>query len=299
MFCALKRARFGRAFLRSALVAGVLTGGAALAAPAEFLGPAPYLSVADRPFATNGFDYFFLEDLEDGMANLPGALVNTGWVVNVPGPDTDSVDADDGAINGSGTGGHSAYSDLTQSNLTVTFDPGVFGDSMPTHAGLVCTDIGGVLSGIVGFGDPTFSATDTNGVLLGSITLTNFGNGSAVGDSPGATEEDRFFGVIYPDGLGSISLTVHNSLDWEVDHVQFGRLDPAVVVPELRIETAGPDAVQLLWTTNAVGYQLQQTPGWSPANWSPVTGTPVIVGPDYQVTVTPLGSRRYYRLRAD
>jgi len=74
-------------------------------------GPTPYLSAADSPFNLSGRGTtFFLEDFEDGLINTPGLNISQvfgGATVNPPGSLTDSVDADDGVIDGSGTAGHS------------------------------------------------------------------------------------------------------------------------------------------------------------------------------------------------
>jgi len=183
-------------------------------------GPSPYLSFADSPFAAGGYDYFYLEDFEDGLFNQPGATVNTGWVVAGPSVNTDSVDADDGSINGSGAGGHSFYSGGTQTNLTITFDAAALGGHLPTHAGVVFTDVGVVLSGVVGYGNVLLTARGAGGEPLGASLGVNLGDGAG----GAATAEDRFFGVVNPGGISSISLTLTNSRDWEVDHIQFGYL---------------------------------------------------------------------------
>jgi hypothetical protein len=260
-------------------------------AGAVFLGPSPYLSFTNSPFNHTGFNYFYLETLEDGALNTPGVTINNDWITTGPGDLVDSVDADDGIIDGSGTNGHSLVSAGTQTNLTLTFNAAALGGQLPTHAGMVCTDIGGVLFGQVGVGDLTFSARDAAGVLLGSVLFTNFGNGSAQGSGAGATAEDRFFGVINPGGISSISLSVNNSVDWEVDHLQYGYF-----VPELRIQNSASDTVVLAWSTNAVGYALQEIPSFPATNWTTVPTPPATVGNEHQVTVTPLSSNRFYRL---
>ncbi|MEZ6069861.1 MAG: hypothetical protein R3C10_06175 [Pirellulales bacterium] len=92
-------------------LAGYAVPSEATAAPV-FLGPTPYLSAADSPFdLSSPGSTFHLEDFEDGELNTlgihqlpPGALNAT---VMDPSPTTDSVDADDGTIDGSGTAGHS------------------------------------------------------------------------------------------------------------------------------------------------------------------------------------------------
>src|SRR5215475_10221716 len=71
---------------------------------------------ADSPFAAgvNAGDYagaggyFHLETLEDALFNSPGVTRSTGSITN-PGTITDSVDADDGNIDGSGLQGHSLF----------------------------------------------------------------------------------------------------------------------------------------------------------------------------------------------
>src|ERR1044071_2699341 len=54
-----------------------------------FSGPSSYLSSADSPFAGLAFEYYFLEDFEDGQLNTPGVSTSTGGV-GPPGPFADS-----------------------------------------------------------------------------------------------------------------------------------------------------------------------------------------------------------------
>lgn len=258
-------------------------------AAAGFIGPSPYLSFTNSAFDTGGFTYFYLETLEDNALNTPGLTINSGWLIGRPGPLIDSVDGDDGIIDGFGTNGNSMFSTGSQSNLTLTFNAATLGGHLPTHAGIVCTDIGNVLSGQSGVSDVTFSARDADGVLLGSIIATNFGNAAV----QGGTAEDRFFGVINPGGISSVSLTAATSYDWEVDHLQFGYSSPP-----FRIQQIGPDTVFVAWSTNAVGFSLQQNSALTTTNWNAVTNVPVVVGNEYRVTVTPLSSNRFYRLAA-
>lgn len=177
------------------------------------LGPTPYTAFTQSPFArTNGFTYFYLEDFEDSAFNTPGAAPSQDWGVAQPGLGTDSVDP----------GGRSFFSAFTQTNLTVTFNAAALGGNLPTHAGIVWTDVGGVTSGTPGFGNVIFTARDANGVPLGTNIAVNLGNGSGVASSA----DDRFFGIVHAGGISSISISMPNSVDWEVDHVQYGRLPP-------------------------------------------------------------------------
>src|SRR5687767_14985597 len=110
----------------------------AAGAHAQYSGPTPYLSAADSPFAATSFGYFHLEDFEDDTLT-PGLTALNGIRIGA-GPFTDSVDADDGAIDGSGLDGGSYFSNAATSTFEFVFDAGVLG-ALPTHAGLVWTDV--------------------------------------------------------------------------------------------------------------------------------------------------------------
>lgn len=185
----------------------------ALAELDKLQGPAPYLNFTSSPFNAAGFKYFYLEDFEDGVMNPPGATASAGWIVATTAGGADSVDP----------GGRSYYSSGTQTNLTITFSAAALGGKLPTHVGIVWTDVGNVTSGSFGVGTVRFTARDANGVLLGTNTGVNLGNGSPVPSQA----EDRFFGVVNAGGISSISISMANSKDWEVDHLQYGCLDSA------------------------------------------------------------------------
>lgn len=68
-------------------------------------GPTPYLSAADSPFSLSS-PGLLLEDFEDGALDTPG-VSSTNGAPRGPSGLTDSVDGDDGSIDGSGNGGHS------------------------------------------------------------------------------------------------------------------------------------------------------------------------------------------------
>lgn len=143
-----------------ALGAGLaLSGAIALPANAGPIGPTPYLSFADSPFSGGGFSYFHLETFEDHLLNSPGVTASAGGVTSVVfGPNIhDSVDADDGAIDGSGLSGDSFFSGFGATGFS--FNAGVLG-SLPDSVGIVWTD---------GAGTATFQAFDADGNLLGSL----------------------------------------------------------------------------------------------------------------------------------
>lgn len=177
--------------------------------------PKPYVQAADGPFAALTFSYFHLEDFEDLALNTPGIASNGGAVI---GNDAlvDSVDADDGVIDGSGAAGHSFL--ISQSNaVSFTFDANALG-ALPTHAGVVVTDVG-FATPTAGFATITLEAFDSAGASLGTSTPSLFGDGSATS----ATAEDRFVGFRHPAGIARIEIRADSSNDWEIDHVQYGR----------------------------------------------------------------------------
>lgn len=186
---------------------------------ADLLGPTPYLcfdasviagcGTSDSPFAGNTFGYFYLEDFEDGLFNTPGASASAGGVTSVVfGPSIhDSVDADDGVIDGSGLNGDSYFSQSGATGITFTFDEAVLG-TLPTHVGIVWTDGGGTT---------TFEAFDSNGISLGNIGPVSI----ATSGVSGQTDEDRFFGATNPNGVASFFIS-NSSGGIEVDHLQYG-----------------------------------------------------------------------------
>ncbi len=173
---------------------------ASLASATVLLGPTPYLSTADSPFLAS--DGFQLENFEDGLFNLLGATSSAAQVVG-PGGIIDSVDGDDGNIDGLGQAGHSYFNGAGSTGITIFFsDP----DTLPQRAGLVWTDGAGVM---------TFDAFDAAGALIGTISAehadTNFNGGTA---------EDRFYGIEHEAGIASIRMR-NSSGGIEIDHVQY------------------------------------------------------------------------------
>ncbi|MFM8469639.1 MAG: DUF11 domain-containing protein, partial [Limisphaerales bacterium] len=185
-----------------------------------------------------------------GAFNLAGVTASVGSVVG-PSGITDSVDADDGVVDGNGNGGHSYF--VTGTNAVVfTFNPLVLG-RLPTKVGIVLTD-----------GDPTGSgieAFDTNGVSLGVIGLFEIGDNSVSGE----TAEDRFLGVEFAGGISALRV-YYASPGFELDHLQFdipttdlqltgtaptGATAAASFTVTLAVTNLGPNAVTSAMVTNA------------------------------------------------
>ncbi|MFO0828032.1 MAG: hypothetical protein U0572_07760 [Phycisphaerales bacterium] len=183
-----------------------------------FVGPLPYVSSADSPFDT-AHPTYVLETFEDDLFNINGVTANLpNSAVIGPGGLTDSVDADDGLIDGNGTNGHSFFNASGSTGVTFTFDPGILG-GLPTHAGVVWTD---------GAGTTLFEAFGPGDVPLGSIGPVAIADGSFFG----TTAEDRFFGVIHAGGIAKIRIS-NTSGGIEVDHFQFSFESACVVSPDL------------------------------------------------------------------
>ncbi len=200
-----------RRILRAA--SWVVAVGISQAALGALVGPTPYVQSSDSPFTGVDFSsgYFHLEDFEDALLNVPGVTASAGAPF-APGGITDSVDADDGTVDGSGTAGNSFFSGSGATGISFAFDASVLG-SLPTHAGIVWTD---------GAGTIQFEAFDGNGDSLGAIGPFSDGTTSPDGDFGGGTAEDRFFGFAdAPNGISRIFIS-NTQGGIEVDHLQFG-----------------------------------------------------------------------------
>ncbi|MCW5626110.1 MAG: PEP-CTERM sorting domain-containing protein [Burkholderiales bacterium] len=194
----------------------------ALSGAATYYGPVnPYVSFDDSPLSFVGGQYR-LETWDSNSVGTGGYTITGKAEVHAPGIYTDSVDGDDGAIDGFGTQGHSLY--VSSNDLTIDFDAiwGEQGDELPTAVGIVWTDVGFVNDTTVGYGPLTFVAYGPSGQLV-SDGVRSIGDGKVTGE----TGEDTFFGLYHEGGISRIVISMPTSVDWEVDHLQFG-----VAVPE-------------------------------------------------------------------
>ena len=174
----------------------------------------PYVSSGDSPFELFGPDSdFFLEDFEDGLLNTPG-LIGFGGEVRFPSNFTDSVDADDGSIDGFGLDGHSYWAFFGEDGpiARFEFEPKVLGE-LPRSVGLVWTD-GNI------FATTFFEAFGPDGESLGTLELV-------LGDNKhqGGTVEDRFLGLTFEGGISAIEISATEGRI-ELDHIQYGDIVP-------------------------------------------------------------------------
>jgi hypothetical protein len=218
-----------------ALVAAL--GLTALPATAGPFGPTPYLSAADSPFGALSFSYFHRETFEDSLFNVPGVSKSAGLVIGAGSGLTDSVDADDGAINGSGLAGHSLFAVPGATGILFSFDAAALGQ-LPSHAGIVWTD---------GLGLVTLTAFGPGMIQLGAVS-GNFADNSI----SGTTAEDRFLG--WSDPAGILAFRIQNASGGiEVDHLQYGR---AIVAPVQAV----PEPASLALLASGVALLLRRRP---------------------------------------
>ena len=193
--------------LALASVFPVIDCASSLAATPQLIGPLPCFRASDSPFQHVAFDYFILRDMESGPLDTTTVSVSGGSVYG-PGGLTDSVDGDDGIVDGHGTNGHSFFSGSGPTGILFRFKRSVLG-RWPTHAGIVWTDGNNAI---------VFEAFDTTGASVGSISGSH-----ADGDNYGGSSEDRFYGVIHGGGIHSILIrsgipSAGGGI--EVDHLQ-------------------------------------------------------------------------------
>jgi hypothetical protein len=220
----------------------VLSADECAAARFSFLGPTPYFSAADSPFPVNGSSPdFYLEDFEDGELNTRGIfqplLPITHASVIRPHELTDSVDSDDGILDGVGNGGHSLAANAfivfpidppqSRSYIRFGFDRLSLG-FYPNAFGFVWTD--GISSN-----DILIELFDEQWQLLAENRFERLGDDLLTGQ----TAEDRFLGVVSTTYFAYVRITsmyAGSPYTFEIDHVQYGLVnvpEPVSILPIL------------------------------------------------------------------
>ncbi len=191
-----------------------------LADGGPFVVPTPYLQASDSPFRCDAPTYFYLGTFEGDGGLPPGVSGTLGDLTFPPGTLnalTDSVDGDDGVVDGGPDGAtypcercNSWFNGSGGNGVEFTFDEAALG-GLPTRAGLVWTDGAGGTT-------VTFEAYGADGGLIGAQDVPGIGDGSNFG----TTAEDRFFGIIYDAGVKKLKMKSPGG-GVEVDHLQYGR----------------------------------------------------------------------------
>jgi hypothetical protein len=258
----------------------------------QFILPQEYLAFTNAsagqavsPFAPLDFDYFHLEDFEDGSLNTPGVtLSETGDPSGTPMPAfSDSVDGDDGSVDGIATGTQSLFSNFVTSSFTFPFSRPALG-SLPTHAGIVWTDIGRNGGGTPFAADlvdnVTFEAFGPDGGSLGLVGPFSLGDDSI----SQTTAEDRFIGVINLQGISAIKISMPGKDNWEVDHLQYGFSNPEPQI-SISMESNGTVRVDYIGVLES-NVNLEDEP------WNVVVPEPPI-----PYIFSPVGERLFFRAR--
>jgi len=73
--------------------------------------------------------------------------------------------------------------------------------------------------------------------------------------------------------------------------------EPIITSPPLSIQPAPGNMLLLTWPGSASGFAPYQTSDLSSGTWNPVSGTPVLVGGQYQLEVPISGDQQFYRLQ--
>lgn len=209
------------------LVVGGLIAAMPLAASAATtsFGPTAYLQHGDTP---DGFAcdqcVLTIEDFEDNSLN-PFLTIDNGDILEpnslsgLMNSVTDSVDGDDGSVDGNGNGGHSWFTgsdSVADRALTITFAEPV------KAAGLVFTDGDSSSTNI------RLEAFDAGGVSLGIIDAGDLADDVFTGE----TAEDRFLGFQNTYGtIKSITLSMDAGIGIEVDHIHWQALSSCVPEP--------------------------------------------------------------------
>ena len=197
------------------LVLGVILMGVmsiACQATTTSFGPSEYLQHGDTPsgFICDQCD-LHVEDFEDGMLDAfltidNGVIFPPNGTTGTNDPVTDSVDGDDGSVDGSGLQAYSWFSGLGVRSITVDFAEAV------KSAGLVFTDGDSASTMIV------LEAFDVGGNSLGVINAGDLADGAF----NGGTAEDRFMGFVNTDGeIHSLTLSMNAGSGIEIDHIQW------------------------------------------------------------------------------
>lgn len=188
-------------------------------------GPTAYLQHGDTPagFACDQC-VLTIEDFEDNsldpFLNIPnGEILPPNAMSGLPSSVTDSVDGDDGSVDGNGNGGYSWFSGASGPDdnvITINFAEDV------KSAGLVFTDGDSSSTNI------KLEAFDDMGMLLATIDAGDLADGTFTGE----TAEDRFLGFQDTDGrIASLTLTMDLGLGIEIDHIHYQQYSTCIPEP--------------------------------------------------------------------
>lgn len=142
-------------------------------------------------------------------------------------------------------------------------------------------------------------AVTVNGASVGNLNYNYtggwLGGGWMSGSNPASTRQLSSMTVGLNAGLNFVRLG-KNSNYAELDYLSVAPvagITPSI--PVLVIARSGDNAV-VSWTTNSLGYTLQQIGDLSKTNWANVTNPTIVVGNQNQVTLPLANTNNFFRL---
>jgi hypothetical protein len=191
----------------------------------------PYTSKNDSPFKSleSTGTYFYIEDFEDGVADTPGLTIDKGAVLST-GPNVDSVDQDDGLLDGSGSKGKSWLSTYDK-DLVFSFNKDLLSGKYPNHAGLVFTDTYPTTLLL------TLEAYGVDGKVVGKMGPMTLGDSTTYA---GQTLDDKFIGFKSKVEIKAIAIKAERG-NYELDHVQYGYGKVVASSSPTSVSGASPD----------------------------------------------------------
>jgi len=178
------------------------------AAGISFFPATPYLQAGDADSLFDASWPISFEDFEDNsvdpfIVEIMGEILPPNFSTGISNL-TDSVDGDDGAVDGVGNDAYSFFNNGR--SIHVSFASPV------TSAGLVWTDGDPASAGVM------LEAFDASGMSLGVFDYGDIGDDLITGQ----TAEDRFIGASSMDGIGSLTVTnLPGGNGIEIDHVHW------------------------------------------------------------------------------
>ena len=208
----------------AASIAALLVWSAVATAGTTTFGPSAYLQTGDTPAGfwcpcIGWIEDFELNSVDPFLTIDNGEILEPNTFSGLMNSVTDSVDGDNGPVDGLGNSGHSWFtgaSNPDDNQVTISFATPV------KNAGLVFTD-----------GDSSSTNVKLEAFDSAGNSLAVIDGGDLADDMfTGQTAEDTFLGFQNTDaGIASIQLSINAGIGIEIDHVHWQEACP-VVVPE-------------------------------------------------------------------
>ena len=233
--------------------------------------------------------YFFLEDMEDGQFDVPGATYagngqirtesghNGSAASGVTGPNSVDEDNDSGVNNEGRQPTAGSFRQNPGQVGFIDFNASELGGNLPTHVGIVAMALESTFPRV------TLVFNNQDDIPIATITATH-----PFADCSYGPDSACFVGVEHSGevgvGISSLSFTG----DWDWDHVQYGFVGDDIPPPATSYE----------WTTDGMGDWQDPNPdnNWTPNGGPPMdsshtavfggmTSGPTLVGVNSSVTV--------------